>query len=146
MGATQSAQHARVREPPLAGASRVRGLQGEAKTSQSRTTVVTEVSQQPHRNIIGYTSRLMRENISEGYTFDFCSLRIEEGNRVSRVTCKRSGRKAEALVLCKHLGDSLQLEALKKEVAIWLSLDHPHVSRCCENVHVASQHILCLAT
>ncbi|KAL8272241.1 hypothetical protein Esti_003835 [Eimeria stiedai] len=132
MGATQSAQHARGRELPVAGASRVRGPQGDAKTSQSRTTVVTDVSQQPHRNIIGYTSRLMRESISEAYTFDFCSLRLEEGNRVSRVTCRRSGRKAEALVVCKHLGDPLQLEALKKELSIWLSLDHPHVSRLLE--------------
>ncbi|KAL8445648.1 hypothetical protein Emag_005058 [Eimeria magna] len=132
MGTTQSAQHARGRELPVPGSSRVRGPQGEAKTSQSRTTVVTDVAQQPHRNIIGYTSRLMRESISEAYTFDFHSLRLEEGNRVSRVTCRRSGRKAEALVVCKHLGDPLQLEALKKEISIWLSLDHPHVSRLLE--------------
>ena len=76
-----------------------------------------------------YTSRLMRESIGDAYSFDFVVLRREDSGRVCRVTCRRSGRKAEALVVRKHLEDPFQLETLKKEIEIWLSLDHPHIAR-----------------
>lgn len=76
-----------------------------------------------------YTSRLMRHAIADAYTFDFLVLRREDAAKVKRVTCKRSGQKAEALVVRKHLRNHFQLEKLKKEIAIWLSLDHPHVAR-----------------
>lgn len=78
---------------------------------------------------VQYTSRLMRDAIGNAYSFDFCVLRRDDAGKVCRVTCRRSGRKAEALVVRKHLEDPLQLETLKKEIEIWLSLDHPYIAR-----------------
>lgn len=71
----------------------------------------------------------MRENIGEVYSFDFFALRRDDAGRVCRVTCKRSGRKAEALVIQKHLEDPAQMEATKNEIEVWLSLDHPYIAR-----------------
>lgn len=83
----------------------------------------------PFMRCAQYTSRLMRDFIGNAYSFDFCVLRREDAGKVCRVTCKRSGRKAEALVVRKHLEDPLQLETLKKEIEVWLSLDHPYIAR-----------------
>ena len=71
----------------------------------------------------------MRGAVGDAYNFDFLVLRHEEAAKVIRVTCRRSGQKAEALVLRKQLGDPFQLDGLKNQIEIWLSLDHPHVAR-----------------
>lgn len=132
MGVGQSLQHSRGREAPASALSRVRGTQGDAKTSNSHVTLFSDVTPQPHRNIIGYTSRLMRETIGEAYSFDFFVLRRDDSGKVSRVTCRRGGRKAEALVVPKQLNNPVQLQTLKKEIEIWLSLDHPNIARLLE--------------
>ncbi|CDI79490.1 CAM kinase, CDPK family, putative [Eimeria acervulina] len=88
--------------------------------------------QVPFEYLAPYTSRLMRDAIGNAYSFDFCVLRRDDAGKVCRVTCRRSGRKAEALVVRKHLEDPLQLETLKKEIEIWLSLDHPYIARLLE--------------
>lgn len=132
MGAGHSAQRHRGREPPAPGISRVRGAQTEAKNSQSHATLLNDVPMQTQRSLIRYTSRLMRHGIADAYTFDFLLLRREDASKVKRVTCKRSGQKAEALVVRKHLRNPFLLEKLKKEIEIWLSLDHPHVARLLE--------------
>ncbi|CDJ35892.1 CAM kinase, CDPK family, putative [Eimeria mitis] len=129
MGAGQSLHHLRGREAPVAGLSRIRGTQADARTSHSQTTVLSDAAQQPQQNIVRYTSRLMRDAIGDVYSFDFCVLRREDAGKVCRVTCRRSGRKAEALVVRKHLEDPLQLETLKKEIEVWLCLDHPYIAR-----------------
>ncbi|XP_026190546.1 probable myosin light chain kinase DDB_G0275057 [Cyclospora cayetanensis] len=129
MGANQSLQHLRGREVPSASLSRIKGTQTETKASQTHTTLISYVTQQVQESVIKYTSRLMNDNIGNAYNFDFVFLRRENAGRVCRVTCRRSGRKAEVLLKRKHLEDPSQLESIKKEVEIWLSLDHPHIAR-----------------
>ncbi|CDJ46243.1 CAM kinase, CDPK family, putative [Eimeria brunetti] len=114
MGAGQSLNHLRGRDAPVAGLSRIRGIQADARTSNSQTTILSDVAQQPQQNIIRYTSRLMRDAIGSVYSFDFSVLRREEAGKVCRVTCRRSGRKAEALVIPEMIDASahVQIERL----------------------------------
>lgn len=52
MGAGQSLHHLRAGEAPVAGLSRIRATQADARTSHSQTTILSDVAQQPQQNIV----------------------------------------------------------------------------------------------
>ena len=88
----------------------------------------------------------MRDPIQQYYSFDFTSstpasasfsssLYIEDPEdinsnmRLNRVSCRLTGRKAQVIAIKKHKAEIMQLEKIKREVEIWMSLDHPRIAR-----------------